>query len=137
MWASRRMFFSLRYGRIGLVSLPFYAFGEGFAPVVEFLGYGLTLLALWLGAVDRDFMFLFFCCSFGFGMMLSLFAIALEERHQRLYRRASDLLRLVWLAALESIVYRPMTVWWRLRAFLTLWRTRTWGTSVRRGFSAG
>ena len=138
MWDSRRMFFSLRYGRIGLVTLPFYAFGEGFAPVVESLGYGLTLLGLWLGAVDRDFMLLFFCCSFGFGMMLSLFAIVLEERHQRLYRKASDLLRLVCLAALESIVYRPMTVWWRLRAFLTLWRdTRTWGESVRRGFSAG
>lgn len=136
MWESRRMFFSPRYGRIGLVALPFYAFGEGFAPVVEFLGYVLTLVGLWLGAIDRDFMVLFFCCSLGFGMMLSLFAIVLEEQHHRLYRTASDLARLVLLAAAESLVYRPMSVWWRLRAVLALRRDpRVWGDSVRRGFS--
>ena len=137
MWSHRRMILSPRYGRVGLFAMPFYFFGEGLAPLIECLGYITTLLAFWIGAVDLTFMLLFFCCSFGFGMLLSLFAIVLEEKHHKLYAAPKDLLRLVLCAGLEALWYRPMTVWWRLPAFLTLSRrSASWGHPTRRGFSA-
>lgn len=136
MWSHRRMIGSPRYGRVGLVAMPFYAFGEGLAPLVEAVGYLVTILGLWAGTVDLGFLFLFLSCSFGFGLILSLFAVVLEERHHKLYRAPRDLGRLLLCAGLESVWFRPMTVWWRLRAFLAVGRRRQfWGESIRRGFS--
>jgi len=38
------MLFNPRYGKVGLLSMPFFAFGEMLAPVVELLGYLITIL---------------------------------------------------------------------------------------------
>jgi cellulose synthase/poly-beta-1,6-N-acetylglucosamine synthase-like glycosyltransferase len=137
MWAHRGMILSPRYGRVGLVAMPFHAFGEALAPLIEAFGCVVTALGLWAGVIDGTFLLLFLCCSLGFGMILSLVAIVLEERHHKLYVAPWDLGRLVLCAALETLWFRPMTVWWRLRAFLNVGRRGyLWGESVRRGFTS-
>ena len=51
------------------------------------------------------------------------------------YRRVGDLARLLLFATLETFGYRQRTVWWRLKAFATVWRRRqVWGEMVRKGF---
>jgi hypothetical protein len=117
--------------------MPFHAFGEALAPLIEAFGCVVTALGLWAGVIDGTFLLLFLCCSLGFGMILSLVAIVLEERHHKLYVAPWDLGRLVLCAALETLWFRPMTVWWRLRAFLNVGRRGyLWGESVRRGFTS-
>src|SRR5213083_1346398 len=39
MWEYRSMLFNPRYGRVGLIAMPFFAFGEMLAPLVEVVGY--------------------------------------------------------------------------------------------------
>jgi cellulose synthase/poly-beta-1,6-N-acetylglucosamine synthase-like glycosyltransferase len=137
MWQHRALLFNPRYGRLGLVAVPFYFLGEMLAPAVEVLGYAVTAAGLALGAIDWPFAQLFFLMAWGYGMMLSLWAVALEEVSFRRYRRVGDLIRLLLYAMAENFGYRQWTVFWRLRAFWTVFRDRHgWGQMVRRGFGA-
>ena len=45
-----------RYGRIGLVALPYYLFFELLAPFVELIALVAVPAGLLLGAVDLDFL---------------------------------------------------------------------------------
>jgi cellulose synthase/poly-beta-1,6-N-acetylglucosamine synthase-like glycosyltransferase len=136
MWQYRRMLFRPRYGPVGFLGIPFFAFGEMLAPVVEVLGYAVTAIGLWLGWLDLGFAAMFFLVALSYGMILSFWGIALEEVGFRRYRRWSDLGRLLLFAALENFGYRQVTVWFRLRAFWSVLRQRrTWGRMTRTGFA--
>lgn len=135
MWQYRGMLCNPRYGRVGLIAMPFFTFGEMLAPVVEVLGYVITSVGFMLGVIDLSFAGLFLLVAWGYGMLLSLWAVVLEEASFRRYGRLGDLLRLVACATLETFGYRQRTVWWRLKAFYgALRQRRAWGEMVRKGF---
>lgn len=136
MWTYKGMLFNPRYGRIGMLAMPFYAFGEMLAPLVEVLGYVITVLGFAFGMVNLSFALLFVLVAWGYGMLLSLWAVVLEEVSFRRYRRSGDLFRLLLFASLENFGYRQLTVWWRLKAFGTVWRrVHVWGEMTRKGFA--
>src|SRR5256886_7475314 len=117
LWQYKGMLFNPRYGRVGLIAMPFFAFGEMLAPLVEVVGYVITLGGLLLGAVNTNFALLFVLVAWGYGMLLSLWAVVLEEVSFQRYRRLGDLGRLLLFATLENFGYRQRTVWWRVQAF--------------------
>ena len=135
MWLYKGLLGNPRYGRVGLVAMPFFAFGEMLAPLVEVTGYVATAAGLALHVVDVPFALLFVTVAWGYGMLLSLWAVVLEEVSFRRYRRFGDLLRLIIYATLENFGYRQRTVWWRLKAFWSVFRQKhAWGEMVRKGF---
>jgi hypothetical protein len=135
MWEYKSMLFNPRYGRIGFLAMPFYAFGEMLAPVVELLGYVVTIVGLTFGLVNVSFALLFVLVAWGYGMLLSIWAVVLEEVSFRRYRRFGDLFRLLLFASLENFGYRQLTVWWRLKAFANVWKSgHVWGDMTRKGF---
>jgi YaiO family outer membrane protein len=136
MWEYKSMLFNPWHGRVGLLAMPFYAFGEMLAPLVEVLGYVITALGLWFHLVNVPFALLFMLVAWGYGMLLSVWAVALEEITYRRYRRFGDLLLLLLYASLENFGYRQMSVWWRLKAFASVWkRGHAWGEMTRKGFA--
>ena len=97
----------------------------------------ITVGGLLLGAVNVDFALLFMLVAWGYGMLLSLWAVVLEEVSFRRYRRFGDLVRLLLFATLENFGYRQRTVWWRLKAFWSVFRQKqVWGEMVRKGFES-
>jgi cellulose synthase/poly-beta-1,6-N-acetylglucosamine synthase-like glycosyltransferase len=135
MWQYKGMLLNPRYGRVGLIAMPFFTFGETLAPLVEVAGYVITVGGLLLGAVNVDFALLFVLVAWGYGMLLSIWAVVLEEVSFRRYRRFGDLLRLIVYATLENFGYRQRTVWWRLKAFWSVFRQKqAWGEMTRKGF---
>ena len=135
LWRHRRLLFNPRYGALGLVGYPYFLFIEFFAPVLEGLGLAGLLLALIVGAVNFPFALLFFLVSYGFGLVLTLFSVLLEEVSYRRYRRVRERLALIGLALVEAFGYRQLTVYWRLRGIVGFLRKRRdWGTMERRGF---
>jgi len=135
MWQYKSMLFNPRYGRIGLLAMPFFTFGEMLAPVVELLGYIITAVGLSFGLVNTSFALLFVLVAWGYGMLLSMWAVVLEEVSFRRYRRFGDLFRLLLYASLENFGYRQLTVFWRLKAFANVWRgVHVWGDMARKGF---
>ncbi len=136
-WQYKGMLFNPRYGRVGLVAVPFYTFGEMLAPLVEVLGYVITALGFAFGVINASFALLFLLVALGYGMLLSIWAVVLEEASFRRYRRFGDLGRLLLYATLENFGYRQRTVWWRLRSFFSVWKYRhVWGEMTRKGFGA-
>ena len=130
----RDMLFNPRLGRVGMIAVPFFM-GEAAAPAVEVAGYLFTFGGLVLGAVNLDFAIPFLLVAWGYGMLLSIWAVALEEATFRRYGRLSDALRLALYAVTETFWYRQCTVWWRFRAFFTPKHLRlSWGSMRRRGF---
>jgi YaiO family outer membrane protein len=135
MWQYKTMLFNPRYGRIGFLAMPFYAFGEMLAPVVELLGYLITAAGLAFGLLNVSFALLFVLVAWGYGMLLSIWAVVLEEVSFRRYRRVGDLFRLLLFASLENFGYRQLTVFWRLKAFINVWKgVHAWGDMARKGF---
>src|SRR5207244_9740334 len=104
------------------------------APLVEVFGYVSIVAGLIAGVVNVSFALLFVMVAWGYGMLLSLWAVALEEVSFHRYRRLGDLVRLVLFATLENFGYHQCGVWWRLRAFFTpRGRKHVWREMARGG----
>ncbi len=135
LWTHRTMLLNPHYGRVGMLSVPFYLFGEMLAPVVELVGWLALVLALLIGAVDAQFALLFFAVAVGYGTLLSIWAVVLEELSFKRYKRRSDFWKLIGFALIEGLGYRQMTVLFRLQAFWKQLRGEEgWGKMTREGF---
>jgi poly-beta-1,6-N-acetyl-D-glucosamine synthase len=114
VWHYRRMLFNPRYKRVGMVGAPFYLVTEVLAPVFEVLALATLPLALALGVLDwSTFALGLGVIGFGTGALTAL-AILADDLQSRLYRPA-DLARLLVLAPLDVVLYRPILVWARLK----------------------
>jgi cellulose synthase/poly-beta-1,6-N-acetylglucosamine synthase-like glycosyltransferase len=133
--ANMDLLFNPTYGRLGLVAVPYFVFGEMLAPLVELVGYVLVALALFSGAVNGEFALLFLLVALAYGTLLSVWAIVLEEVSFRRYPRFRDLWWMLGFAILENFGYRQLTVWYRLQAFWKFLRgDHGWGVMTREGF---
>jgi cellulose synthase/poly-beta-1,6-N-acetylglucosamine synthase-like glycosyltransferase len=132
----RRMIGNPRYGRIGLFALPYYVAFELLAPFVELAALVLLPLGLWVGAVDVDFAWRFALVAYGYGLLVSLVSLFIEEVSFHRYPRWADLFRGVLAAILENFGYRQILAIWQVRGAAGAWRGRqaVWGTMDRQGF---
>jgi cellulose synthase/poly-beta-1,6-N-acetylglucosamine synthase-like glycosyltransferase len=134
---SQQMLANPRYGRIGLLAMPYFMLFEYLAPIVEVAGYVILPFGWALGLLAPATFLGFLAASVGYGLCLSLLTLLLEECSFRRYRAPSQLLRLIGVAVLENFGLRQLQSWWRLVALIT-WRGRpqTWQSEPRQGFEA-
>jgi hypothetical protein len=132
----RGMIGNRRYGALGLFVLPCQVVIELLGPVVEAMGLAFLLLGLAFGVVDLSFAGLFFAVVYGWGVVLSLAAVVLDQVAFHRYRTTTDWLLLVAWALVENLGYRQCTVYWRLRGLVHYARgSREWGAMTRQGFA--
>jgi cellulose synthase/poly-beta-1,6-N-acetylglucosamine synthase-like glycosyltransferase len=138
LWRHRRMIGNPRYGRIGLVALPYYVLFELVAPVVELVGLVAMVVGLLVGAINVPFALLFALVALGYSFLLTLASLALEEFSFHRYRRWSDLGWLVLASLAENVGYRQLTAVWRLEGLWEQMRQQgyEWGAMTRIGFGA-
>ena len=134
----RSMIGNPRYGRIGVVVLPYYVAFELLGPVVELTGIFAVALGLALGIVNVQFAVLFALVAIGYGTLLSLTALAVEEFSYHRYERWRDLRAAVLGSLFENLGYRQLHSLWRLRGLADALRRShgEWGTMTRIGFSS-
>jgi cellulose synthase/poly-beta-1,6-N-acetylglucosamine synthase-like glycosyltransferase len=138
LWVHRDLLFNFRYGTVGLIAYPFFLFGEALSPLMELLGYIGVAIGVGFGVVDLNFAWLFLSVSVLYGMLLSVWAILLEEVSFRRYRRRADVLRLLFTTVIEGFGYRQLTLAFRVKAFWQMLRgDRRWGVMKREGFAGG
>jgi cellulose synthase/poly-beta-1,6-N-acetylglucosamine synthase-like glycosyltransferase len=132
----RTMVGNPRYGSVGLLSLPAFVVFELFGPVVELLGYVVVPISYLVGMLNARHMAAFLAVAFLLSMLLSVFAVLLDDITFRRYARARDLALLILASVVENLGYRQVTVWWRVCAFWEYWRGHVgWGQMERRGLS--
>lgn len=134
LWRHRRVLLNPRYGVLGMVVFPYFAFVELLAPVVEVVGLVGLAVGFSIGAIDLQFALLFFLVAYGLGILLNALTLALEELSFQRYDRQGQRLRLMAFSLIDGIGYRHITVFWRLKGIISFLRGRTeWGAMERRG----
>ena len=114
VWHYRGMLLNTRYKRVGLLGMPYYVLSEVVAPLFELVAFISLPLALALGVFSwQTFALTVALISFLNGS-LTVVAILADDRQSRLYA-PGELGRLLLLAPLDLILYRPILVWARLK----------------------
>jgi cellulose synthase/poly-beta-1,6-N-acetylglucosamine synthase-like glycosyltransferase len=133
-----QILFGAKYGIVGWLSFPFHAYVEALGAAVEFLGYALVPLGIWLGIVTPALLVLFILLGFVYGGFLSMGAVLLEELTYRRYPRVRDLLTLLVFAMFENIGYRQLVLYFRFQGVLNFLRgNRGWEKVAHLGAADG
>jgi poly-beta-1,6-N-acetyl-D-glucosamine synthase len=120
-WHYRSMFLNPRYGRFGMLGLPFLVVSEVAAPFMELLALTTLGVAAFLGLVTwADWFLILGVMSFA-NAGLTVAAIRLEDVATRSYR-LRDLAWLALLAPLEVVAYRPPLFWAHVRGMFEFFR---------------
>jgi cellulose synthase/poly-beta-1,6-N-acetylglucosamine synthase-like glycosyltransferase len=112
------MFFNPRYGSVGLIGMPFHAVMEGVGSVIEALGTIMIPLAYAVGLLPLSTFLLFLILAVGYGTLLSLGSVMLEEMTLRRYPKIRQVLVLMMYAVIENLGYRQMITLFRAQGVL-------------------
>ncbi|WP_448636223.1 glycosyltransferase family 2 protein [Pedobacter panaciterrae] len=130
------MFFNPKYGRLGMISYPYWFFFEFLAPIVEFLGLLSFVIFVLLGLIHWSFFIGLLLFIFSFGFLYSVFAILMEVLTYNQYKSSKDLLMLIITAFLEPFIFHPFVVWSAIKGNIDLLRKKnSWGEMTRQGFT--
>jgi cellulose synthase/poly-beta-1,6-N-acetylglucosamine synthase-like glycosyltransferase len=133
----RDMLFNPRYGRIGTIAFGHILLVDVLGPIIEVVGYVASPLLVYLGLVSIDYLWALLGVSIGFGIVVSVGALALEESKLRRFPDPRSLIVLTGAAVLENFGYRQLNNYWRLLgAWQFLTKAQGWGTMTRKGFAA-
>jgi cellulose synthase/poly-beta-1,6-N-acetylglucosamine synthase-like glycosyltransferase len=137
LWRHREMLLNPRYGVVGMIAFPYFVLFEMFGPMVEALGYLLTVVGLTFHIISTGVAILFFTVSIAFGILLSTSAVLLDELTPCRFPNWRNTLTLFAAAVLENFGFRQVLTVWRAQG---LWegirgKKTSWGVMVRRGFS--
>lgn len=130
------MVFRPKYGRIGMICLPYYWIFELAGPVIETFGYLFIPISFLLGVVNVWFMVSFFLVAVLYGTILSVGALLLEENTFRKYPDLRQLLRLFFFSFVDNFGYRQINTVYKVEAMFGFRKNKSrWGELKRKGFS--
>jgi cellulose synthase/poly-beta-1,6-N-acetylglucosamine synthase-like glycosyltransferase len=129
----RRLIGNPRYRGFGLLGMTYLTAFELLAPLMEAMGYVAVVVAAATGVLDPVVAAAIVGIALLAGWLTTGVAIYLQERRFARYGDAGDLARLLLVALAEPFLYRPLTLWWRLRALAP--GREQWGDMPRKGFA--
>lgn len=128
LWRHKKMLFNPKYGRLGMVAMPYFLIVEMFGPLVELFGFVYFFSILAVGDINSTFVLLFFIVAILLGMILSVSAVLCEEFTYRRYPSIKDVATLTLYAFLENIGYRQIHTWWRFKGLIEFFKgNKEWG----------
>lgn len=135
LFRHRKMFLNPKYGFIGWVAFPYFLIVELLGPLIEVAAISLVIFSLFYSQMDHMLLISFFVASVLYGAILSVGSLIIEEIYFSKYDRIRHFLTLFASGIAESVLYRPLTTYWRLRGlFKYLKGDHTWGQMKRAGF---
>ncbi len=137
VWKHKTTILNPRYGRLGMLAMPYNVFIEMVSPLIEFTGYIVVPLSYIFGMINYDFFMLFLLLAVAYGILLSTTGVFLEELTYRRYPKWNDLFVLLSYGVLENFGYRQINSFWRFQAFFQFFFGRqTWEYVRKRGEKA-
>ncbi|HRI83192.1 MAG TPA: glycosyltransferase [Opitutaceae bacterium] len=135
LWRHRDMMLNPRYGRIGLVGLPMFAFFDILGPFFDLAGLLLLPLFWWFGLLSFEFLLAFYSLVALYGVFLSMMALVLGEVALFRTTRKRDMALLALAAIVENFGYRQLNILWRMEGIWQFFRKQKgWGDMTRTGF---
>jgi cellulose synthase/poly-beta-1,6-N-acetylglucosamine synthase-like glycosyltransferase len=133
LWLNRGLLFQKGSGFAGWLAFPFVLVFEWAEPFVEVAGYVFVIVTYLLGTLSLAGALIFFLFAIGFGMLLSVTSLLLEELSFHTYPKTRHLLLLFVAVITENLGYRQLNSLWRLKGLVewTLGRKAEWGEMTR------
>jgi cellulose synthase/poly-beta-1,6-N-acetylglucosamine synthase-like glycosyltransferase len=132
---NREIVLNPKYGTVGMIAAPFFLIFEGFGPFFEVTGYVMMIVSLAMGWINLYFFMIFLMLAVVLGIILTMFALLLEEITVKKYLDIKDIGRLLLLGIIENLGYRQVVTVWRMRG---LWDwlkgQKSWGKMTRKKF---
>ncbi|MGB6153028.1 MAG: glycosyltransferase [Pricia sp.] len=137
LFKHKDMFFNSKYGRLGLLSYPYWFFYEWMAPLMEFFGFFTVVAFYYLGILNWDFFVAITSTVYVFSVMFSFYAILWDVYSYNEYKKTKDILLLMFCAMVEPIFFHPIVVYAAVRGnYKKLFKIKSgWGSQVRKGFA--
>lgn len=136
LWRHKKMIANPKYGKVGMLAMPFFVLFELLGPIIEILGIIVVILSYIFGYINTYFMILFLIASVLLGIIMSVSAVLCEELTYRKYTRLRDLTKLIAFAFLENFGFRQLHAWWRFKGIIDFLKgNKDWGTMTRKGFT--
>jgi len=130
-----KIFFSTRYGAMGMLGYPFWFIFEWLAPLIELLGIIYVMVLYFTNNLSLNFILVTFLFVYTFALFFSTMAILYEEITFHRYERRMDVFRL-WIAAvLEPFLLHPLNLFFAVKGNVEyMMGNRKWGKMERKGF---
>ena len=137
LYTHKDMFFNPKFGRLGMLSYPYWFFYEWLAPLLEFFGFFTIILFYFLGIINWEFFLAITLAVYTFSVMFSFYAILWDVYSYNQYKKTKDILLLMLCAIIEPFVFHPIVVWSAVRGnYKKLFKINSgWGSQVRKGFA--
>lgn len=135
LYRHRQMFLNPKHGSVGMIAYPYFFLVELCGPVMEFLAYSFIGFGFAMGWIDWSLFALILTADIGFGILMSIIAILIEESAYHKYPKLSQLLMLVFFSFVEHLGYRQCVSFFRLVGLIRFsFGARSWGKALRMGF---
>ncbi len=136
LWRHKKLCLNPKYRAMGSVVYPYFLTVELLSPLVEAAGLALVLWQAYTGELSLKFFLLFFLVAYGYGILLSIFAMLLDEEIFGRFKTVKERVILLFWVLLENLGYRQFTVLARLRGlFKYLLGDTAWGKMERQGLT--
>ncbi|MBE4948741.1 sulfatase-like hydrolase/transferase [Chryseobacterium culicis] len=136
LWKHRKLMFNPKYGKLGMVSLPYWFFFEFLGPLIEFSGYIIFIIFLVLGIINWPFFMVLFALVISMGFLYSIYAILVDLVSHQVYTKRKDFLALIITAFSEPFYFHPIVVKAGVNGFVDYFKkSHGWGEMTRQGFS--
>lgn len=135
----KNIFMNPRYGRMGMISFPYWVFFEWLAPMVEAAGLIYFTVLMILGMVNLKTFAVLLLFVYTFSVMFSVFAIFYESYTYNKYKGTRYLASILFVAFTEILLYHPLIMWFALKGnFEYFFRKnkKGWGVMKRTSFDA-
>lgn len=136
LWKHRKLMFNPKYGKLGMISLPYWFFFEFLGPLVEFFGYIVFIVFLLLGIISWPFFLVLFALVISTGFLFSIYAILVDLVSHQVYNKRRDFTTLIITAILEPFYFHPLVVKAGVSGFIDYFKkSHAWGDMTRQGFN--
>ena len=132
----RKTLFNPRYGKMGMLSMPYFFLFEMIGPLIEVQGYLMIVIAFFMDILNWEIALLLFASSILLGVVVSVASLGIAEKDDA-YFSYGDVLKLVHYAVIENFGVRQLFSLWRVIGYLKMFsKSHGWGKQVRKGFAA-
>lgn len=130
-----RMVFNPRYGRMGLLTLPYTMIFELFAPVIEFIGFIIMIYLLYTGGINFATAVVMLALVFLFGLFLAAMVILYDYQAGSSYNDRTSYLRQFFASIFEPFIFHPLIVCFSLKGYWNYFTRKkaSWGKMSRKG----
>ena len=132
------MMFNPRYGRIGLLSFPYWVFFEWLAPLVEMVGIIYFLIILIFGQLDLQTFFILSMFIMSFALAFSLLSVLYEAIIFNKYKGFKYMFQVIFVAIIEVIIFHPVNLFFSLQGNYGFFirNNKKWGVMTRTAFGS-